>query len=93
MENGKAHCGVRSVPRFDEETAKTIARQLPSFDGAGEYIAMQLMPVDPLIENLGSQKAVAEKLAVSQSLISAWKKQGNIPPKHLRAAYALLEQK
>lgn len=92
MENGKAHCGTRSVPRFDETTAQTIARQIPSFDGAGEYVALQLAAVDPLIEKFGSQKAVAEKLSVSQSLVSAWKKQGHISPKHLLAAHKLLQE-
>ena len=90
MENGKSHCGVRGVPRFDEATAQTIARQLPTFDGASEYRAMQLIAVNPIIEKMGSQKAVAEAFGVSASLISAWKKQGHIPPKHLLKAHQVL---
>lgn len=92
MENGKSHCSTRNVPRFDEQTAKTIVNQLPSFDGASEYAALELIPVDLLIEKFRSQKAVSEKMLVSASLISAWKKQGHIPPKHLPMAHRLLQE-
>ena len=91
MENGKAHFGLRAVPRFDEQTARNIARQLPSFNGDAEYVALELIAVDRLIEKFGSQKSVSEKLSVSPSLISTWKKQGHISPKHLLAARKLLE--
>ena len=92
MENGKSHCGVRDVPRFDEETAKVIERQLPSFDGASEYKAMELLAVDKLIEKFKTQKAIADAMQVSPSIVSYWKKLGYISPKHLLAAYRLLEQ-
>ena len=92
MENGKSHCGVRDVPRFDEETAKTIERQLPSFDGASQYKAMELLSVEKLIEKFKTQKAIADAMQVSPSVVSYWKKLGHISPKHLLGAHRLLQE-